>query len=274
MVASGLLVGGAAGAGADPGTGAETGAGAEHDSPGADTEPVAEPNRQSRRPKAPERDRVEGSDPEDIPTRPDPDGTDPDGTEPELPCPPRNAPAGHDDDRDRPVGMPGPMAAPALGPQQQRPNVLDTVPGIGVGGASDASEVPINVPIVISAPAGFNPVPAPVPAPAAGPGFTSGGASAATPAGAPAPRASTSAESLARDPLPAAAGNRVTLPAPAGRVGYGEYLRGAGLSQIAALAIPGVAGILLLTGAGGLLGYRQAKAAQGVRTGGIARFMN
>jgi hypothetical protein len=57
-------------------------------------------------------------------------------------------------------------------------------------------------------------------------------------------------------------------------VGYGEYLRSAGISQIAVLALPGVAGILVLTGAGGLLGYRQAKAGHAVRTGRVARFTN
>ena len=64
------------------------------------------------------------------------------------------------------------------------------------------------------------------------------------------------------------------MPASGSRVGYGEYLRSAGISQIAALALPGLAGILVLTGAGGLLGYRQAKAGHGVRSSGIARFMN
>ena len=46
------------------------------------------------------------------------------------------------------------------------------------------------------------------------------------------------------------------------------------MSQVAALAAPGLAGMLVLTGAGGLLGYRQAKAGHAVRTGGTARFVN
>ena len=57
------------------------------------------------------------------------------------------------------------------------------------------------------------------------------------------------------------------------RIGYTEYLRTAGLPQVAALAVPGIAGILVLTGAGGLVGYRQAKAGHAVRAGGTARFM-
>ena len=57
------------------------------------------------------------------------------------------------------------------------------------------------------------------------------------------------------------------------RIGYTEYLRSAGLPQVAALAVPGLVGILVLTGAGGMVGYRQAKAGHAVRVGGSARFM-
>jgi hypothetical protein len=57
------------------------------------------------------------------------------------------------------------------------------------------------------------------------------------------------------------------------RAGYGEYLRTAGVAQMAAVAVPGVMGILALTGAGGLLGYRQARAGRTVRAGGSARFV-
>ncbi len=57
------------------------------------------------------------------------------------------------------------------------------------------------------------------------------------------------------------------------RIGYTEYLRTAGLPQVAALAVPGLVGIMVLTGAGGLVGYRQAKAGHAVRVGGTARFM-
>jgi hypothetical protein len=58
------------------------------------------------------------------------------------------------------------------------------------------------------------------------------------------------------------------------RIGYPNYLRTAGISQVAALAVPGVTGILVLTGAGGLIGYRQAKAGLAIRTRGTARFVN
>ena len=44
------------------------------------------------------------------------------------------------------------------------------------------------------------------------------------------------------------------------------------LAALAALALPGVGGLVILTGAGVRVGYRQAKAGFVVRTAGIARF--
>jgi hypothetical protein len=76
-----------------------------------------------------------------------------------------------------------------------------------------------------------------------------------------------------REPLPANVGSNVAVPASSYRIGYPDYLRSAGLSQVAALAVPGIAGILVLTGAGGLVGYRQAKAGHAVHPS-IARFVN
>jgi hypothetical protein len=63
-------------------------------------------------------------------------------------------------------------------------------------------------------------------------------------------------------------------PAASYRFGYSDYLRTAGMTQVIALAAPGLAGMLVMTGAGGPVGYRQAKAGQAVRTGGYARFVN
>jgi hypothetical protein len=103
-----------------------------------------------------------------------------------------------------------------------------------------------------------------------------GGAGAAP--GAPAlpvtPRGVSAEPPAGREPLPANVGSNVTVPASSYRIGYTDYLRSAGLSQVAALAVPGVAGMLVLTGAGGLVGYRQAKAGHAVHTNGTARFVN
>lgn len=56
------------------------------------------------------------------------------------------------------------------------------------------------------------------------------------------------------------------------RAGYGEYLRTAGMYEVAAVAVPGATGIMLLTGAGGFIGYRQARAGLVIRSRGAARF--
>ncbi|OKH77156.1 hypothetical protein EB75_01930, partial [Mycobacterium sp. ST-F2] len=57
------------------------------------------------------------------------------------------------------------------------------------------------------------------------------------------------------------------------RPGYPDYLRAAGLSEVAAVAVPGFAGILTLTAAGGLVGYRQARATSSAPAR-AARFVN
>jgi hypothetical protein len=72
--------------------------------------------------------------------------------------------------------------------------------------------------------------------------------------------------------IPQASGHdRGVIPATY-RVGYDEYLRTAGTSQIAAVAVSGTVGIMALTGAGGLVGYRQARAGHTVRAN-VARFV-
>lgn len=57
------------------------------------------------------------------------------------------------------------------------------------------------------------------------------------------------------------------------RAGYSDYLRNAGMAQITSLALPGIAGILLVTAGGGFVGYRQARAGHVIRAEGIARFL-
>jgi hypothetical protein len=58
------------------------------------------------------------------------------------------------------------------------------------------------------------------------------------------------------------------------RPGYPDYLRAAGLSEVAAVAVPGFAGILTITCAGGLLGYRQARAGRATAPSRAARFVS
>lgn len=139
------------------------------------------------------------------------------------------------------------------------PAVLDAGADAAPAGAAPA-EV-ITLPVIVAPPIGVG-------AGAGGAGSPAGVASGPPPA---APRSLTQPPA-AREPAPAGVGSNA-VPASSYRVGYSEYLRTAGLPQVAALAVPGIAGILVLTGAGGLVGYRQAKAGLAVRAGGTARFM-
>lgn len=140
-------------------------------------------------------------------------------------------------------------------PPASEPPVIDSVPGVGAA-AADLPIPPITLPVIVAPAAGL------------------GGGAPAGPALPAAPRG-VSAEPLAgREPLPANAGSNAAVPPASYRLGYADYLRNAGLSQVAALAVPGVAGMLVLTGAGGLVGYRQAKAGHAVHTSGTARFVN
>jgi hypothetical protein len=114
--------------------------------------------------------------------------------------------------------------------------------------------MPIGLPMVIISPPAVNVAVRPA-APPSGPRGPGGEA----PAG--------------REPAPAAPVFRATVP-DSFRAGYPEYLRSARMAEVAGLAVPGIAGILALTAAGGLVGYRQAKAGLAVRAGGTARFLH
>jgi hypothetical protein len=69
-----------------------------------------------------------------------------------------------------------------------------------------------------------------------------------------------------------AADNKI-VAGPAFRPGYSDDLRAAGLGEVAAVAVPGFTGLLVLTGAGGLIGFRQARAGRSLPAASGARFM-
>ena len=73
-------------------------------------------------------------------------------------------------------------------------------------------------------------------------------------------------------PLPTVVVNAPGVP-EAFRVGYPDVLRTADLEALIIATVPGVSGMVALTAAGAMLGYRQARAAQAIRTTAIARFM-
>jgi hypothetical protein len=155
--------------------------------------------------------------------------------------------------------LPPELQPPASGPTE--PGVISPAPGVGVA-AAELSLAPLTLPVIVAPSMGLG----------GGSGAGPGAPSAPTLPGTP--RGFTAEPPAAREPLPATAGSNLAVPASSYRAGYGEYLRSARLSQVAALAVPGVTGILVLTGAGGLVGYRQAKAGHAVRAGGTARFVN
>jgi hypothetical protein len=191
-------------------------------------------------------------------------------------------------------GGTGGGALPSSGPKpppmqlpSQAPTIISAAPGARVA-TGEGPTAPITLPVIV-APAGV---------PALVPGLGAGGGGPAVPANpalraapravtaerpaAPravtaeppaAPRAVTAEPPAGRLPLPANIGTNPFVPAPNFRIGYTEYLRSAGISQVAALAVPGIVGMLVFTAAGGLIGYRQAKAGHAVRTGVAARFV-
>ena len=78
---------------------------------------------------------------------------------------------------------------------------------------------------------------------------------------------------LGVNPQQPPAGKVTSMSGQKPRQGYTDYLRTAGLPQLAGAALPGVAGILLLTLGGGVIGYRQASAGRMVRMSGAARYL-
>jgi hypothetical protein len=101
--------------------------------------------------------------------------------------------------------------------------------------------------------------------PGVAPGPSAPRSSGGVPGAAPPPRAR-------EQNRPAFSAGNGTMPATY-RAGYGQYLRTAGLGEMAAVAVPGVTGILVLTLAGGVLGFRQARSGHAVRANGTARFI-
>jgi hypothetical protein len=154
--------------------------------------------------------------------------------------------------------------------------VLDASGGVA-GGGSDYQATGFGGAPVLSAPIVAAPVPPPAaarfpafpPAGTAAPGL--GSATARAPGTAPGSTAAGRPTAGPRERTPA-----VTVRAMSGqtpRQGYTDYLRSPGLPQLAGAALPGVAGIVLMTLGGGVIGYRQANAGRMIRASGAARYL-
>lgn len=181
-----------------------------------------------------------------------------------------------------PEPEPAPVPGPAFrgGTPEPEP-VLDALGGVIAGGGSDYRAGGFGGAPVLQAPIVAAPAPPAAAvrfpsglaaAPAAPPGTGSGLAAAR---GASAEPVSTGAGLPAGGPPPrqSPASTVTSMSARTPRQGYTDYMRAPGLPQLAGAALPGVAGILLMTIGGGVIGYRQASAGQMVRTSRAARYL-
>jgi len=167
---------------------------------------------------------------------------------------------------------PEPTPGPAFRTKEEAP-VIDATPG-GGGGGMDQPAAAADGPPALRAPLVVAPRIAP------GVGRAPLGASAAR-----GPSASPNTEQVAvgaNTPLlrgtlaPSAVTGPQQLTPMSGqatRVGYPRYLRSPTVAELSAIALPGLAGLMLLTFGGGVIGYRQANSVRFVRTAGAERFL-
>jgi hypothetical protein len=173
----------------------------------------------------------------------------------------------------QPQPQPAPVPGPAFKTHEEAPPVADSAGGgvdpLSIGVAAKAPV--LQAPMVVAPP----PIPLPGPRPiaplgaAATAGSTQVVAAEVAEAGAKAP--------VIRDSLPPMAEPVATpltqLTGPPATVGYPRYLRNPTAGELALVALPGAVGLLLLTCSGGFIGYRQANSARLIRAESAARFL-
>ena len=148
---------------------------------------------------------------------------------------------------------PAPAAPAPAGPAPAGPAPAGPAP------AAPAPAAPVVVPPIVVPPVILSPmVP---PAPVIGPVVTPPPPEVHPPSLTPSPRTDR--------PAPVGEFGPKGIPATF-RAGYADYLRAATVGEIAAVAVPGTAGILVITTLGGLVGFRQARAAQALPPANIA----
>jgi hypothetical protein len=181
-----------------------------------------------------------------------------------------------------PEEVPPPPLAPVLPPTDQPPGVpaepgpVDATPAGASAVLHRGNEPPVlTAPVIVAlVPA----MPGPILGASIAPRATFGRpAFPSSPrwAGKPAPpiRQPSTSEPLLREP-PATNAGLTARGQTSKEAGYSnEYVRSPRLSELAAGALPGVAGMLIMTASGVCLGYRQAMAGQLIRTQGTDRFL-
>jgi hypothetical protein len=180
---------------------------------------------------------------------------------------------------------PAPAPGPAFRTQEVAPPVVDSGGGASVaagrGGGVDPLSIGVTAePPVLQTPLVIAPLPIPLAMPPAAPAGPLGAA-----AGAPAAPVMAADVAVVGAPVPAVRG---TLPpkveppaaparpmsAPAARLDYASReLRSPTAGELTLLALPGVAGLLLVTLSGGVIGYRQANSPRLLHTDAAARFL-
>jgi hypothetical protein len=183
---------------------------------------------------------------------------------------------------------PAPAPGPAFRTQEVAPPVVDSGGGASVaavgGGHGGVDPLSIGVtaePPVLQTPLVIAPLPIPLAAPRVAPEGPLGAAAGSSPpvvvaadvgaAGAPLPAIR---GSLPPTVDPPAAAPAKAMSAPAARLDYyARELRNPTAGELALLALPGLAGLLLVTLSGGFIGYRQANSARLLRADAAARFL-
>lgn len=174
----------------------------------------------------------------------------------------------------QPQPEPPPAPRPAFRTQEVAPPVADS----GGGGVDAVSTGVAAEPPVLRAPLVIAPIPIPLPrvvAPVA-PLEASAGVPPPPTAGVDAVAVGANAPVI-RGSLPPTVEPPAVTPTPtngkATRFGYARYLRTPTAGELAAVALPGVAGLMFLTFSGGCIGYRQANSVRFLRTQDADRFL-
>jgi hypothetical protein len=171
----------------------------------------------------------------------------------------------------QPQPAPSPAPGPAFRTQEEGPPVADS----SGGGGDPLSTGVAAEPPVLRAPMVIAPLPIPLP-PAPAPLGASAAASPAQVVVADTVAVGASAPTI-RGSLPptvdAPAGSLTPMSGQATRLGYPRYLRSPTAGELAALALPGVTGLLFITFGGGFVGYRQANSVRFIRAQGADRFL-
>jgi hypothetical protein len=173
---------------------------------------------------------------------------------------------------------PTPAPGPTFKTQEEAPPVADS----GGGGVDPLSDGVAAEPPVLQAPMVIAPLPIPVsaPTPPVAPLGTAAGASpppavavevASAGVSVPAVRGSLPPPTV--EPVNPVNTATISTSAQATRLGPPRYVRKPTAGELALVALPGVAGLLMLTMSGGVIGYRQANSTRVLLTENAARFL-